>query len=357
MVNYIINLINRTERWRLALSLLLLLFLAGCATSTFYFTVKRAADINLKGYDKIAVGDFTGGSDLEKERGNDVRSEITTALFKSSLFEVVDREHIDRIIAEQKLDNSGLIDEKTAAEVGKVIGAAAFLSGRVQSSKYEEDHKLGSTYKDKMGKKKNTYIRVGSYNLIIIVKVVDIKTSKILAVKTLHSSAHDSSSATFDAGTSNDLVKAILVLSGNETKNEAPPIDQGALYVKCIKDVTAQFMKLISPYEDRVRANFEKDKMLPEVEHALAFFKAGEWEDGIGFLQSAMKKGGLSNEVKAKAYYNLGLAQTYTGAIDEAMGNLKEAIMLNPGSSAYSRALRKAKKEKVKAEKLKAQIL
>lgn len=46
-------------------------------------------------------------------------------------FTIVNRKDFNKIIGEQKLQNSGLIDVSTAVEVGSLIGAQAIISGRV----------------------------------------------------------------------------------------------------------------------------------------------------------------------------------------------------------------------------------
>jgi curli biogenesis system outer membrane secretion channel CsgG len=46
-------------------------------------------------------------------------------------FTVISRKDFDKIIAEQKIQNSGLVDVATALDVGNLIGAQAIISGRV----------------------------------------------------------------------------------------------------------------------------------------------------------------------------------------------------------------------------------
>lgn len=48
-------------------------------------------------------------------------------------FTVVNRTDLNKIIAEQKIQNSGLMDESTAVEVGNLLGAKAIISGSVNA--------------------------------------------------------------------------------------------------------------------------------------------------------------------------------------------------------------------------------
>jgi tetratricopeptide (TPR) repeat protein len=52
---------------------------------------------------------------------------------KDPFLRVVDREHMQAILQEQKLQLSGVIDEQTAVQVGQLVGAQAILTGTVLS--------------------------------------------------------------------------------------------------------------------------------------------------------------------------------------------------------------------------------
>jgi len=52
---------------------------------------------------------------------------------KHPLIEVVDRDNINKFLSEQQLSMSGMVNENTAAEAGKLLGAKAVLSARIIS--------------------------------------------------------------------------------------------------------------------------------------------------------------------------------------------------------------------------------
>ena len=306
-----------------------------CGTTSMYIKVKRPAEINLKGYQKIAIGDIVNSKNRVDKHSQDMSDEFTSTMFKSGYFEVLDRQHLAKILEEQGLAQTGLIDESSAAEIGNIIGAAAFVFGRIQTDKYKENTSKGKISKDKEGKTHQPNYRDGEFNLSVNAKIIDIQTAKILGVKTLTS------------------IKKQRKTADNKP---APKIDRNSLYRQCLNDISSQFMKLVAPYETTVKANFETDDDLPEVKQAITFFKIGEWDDGLNLLQNATEKSGLKSKIKAKAFYNLGLAQTYSGDFENALVNLKEALKLNADSSRYKSAIMNAKAEREKAEKLKAQL-
>jgi tetratricopeptide (TPR) repeat protein len=316
-------------------ALIIAVILNNCGTTSMYMTVKRPAEINLKGYQKIAIGDIVNPRNIVDKHSRDLSDEFTSTLFKSGYFEVLDRQHLAKILEEQGLAQTGLIDESSAAQIGNIIGVAAFVFGRIQNDKYKENTSMGKPRKDKEGKTHQSHYRDGEYNLSVNVKLIDIQTAKILAVKTLSSRKKQRNTA---------------------DNTPAPKIDPNSLYRQCLNDISSQFMKVVSPHEVTVKADFEKDDDLPEVGQAISFFKLGEWNDGLNLLQKATEKAGLKQKVRAKAYYNLGLAQTYSGDFESALVNLKKALELNADSSRYQRAIMNAKTEREKAEKLKEQL-
>jgi len=67
-----------------------------------------------------------------------VQAHAMTALIdaKDPFLKVVDRENLERILEEQRLSLSGVVDEQTAVRVGNLMGAQAVLMGDVVS--YQE---------------------------------------------------------------------------------------------------------------------------------------------------------------------------------------------------------------------------
>lgn len=81
-----------------------------------------------KGRYAIAVLPFAG---TKKDQAARVQALATTALtdINDPFIKVVDRENIERILAEQRLSLSGVVDEATAVSAGKLMGAQAVLMG------------------------------------------------------------------------------------------------------------------------------------------------------------------------------------------------------------------------------------
>lgn len=81
---------------------------------------------------RIGVIDFENKAPYAQARIGDVATDILiTELVKSGKFIVVERDKINKIMEEQKLGQSGVIDPATAAQVGKVLGLNAIVTGSI----------------------------------------------------------------------------------------------------------------------------------------------------------------------------------------------------------------------------------
>jgi len=81
----------------------------------------------------IAVLPFTSSVRNRTDLAPKVQAYATTALTEVNdpFLKVVDRENMDRILEEQRLGLSGVVDEQTAVKVGNLMGAQAVLMGNV----------------------------------------------------------------------------------------------------------------------------------------------------------------------------------------------------------------------------------
>ena len=83
----------------------------------------------LTNYRRIAILPFTDYP-VAKGSGIIVADIVSMSLMTSELY-VVDRAQTSAILAEQNLGMTGIIDESTAPQVGKMLGVQALLSGSI----------------------------------------------------------------------------------------------------------------------------------------------------------------------------------------------------------------------------------
>jgi TolB-like protein len=82
----------------------------------------------------LAVIPFSGKGDA-KELADPVTAEMITQLVSLRRFKVIERTALDKVLEEQSLQASGLVDDKTATNLGKIAGADAIVLGSLSVSK------------------------------------------------------------------------------------------------------------------------------------------------------------------------------------------------------------------------------
>lgn len=101
--------------------------------SVFYAVLPASpasADFNKT---KIAVLDFQlqGWNEDSADMGKIVAEWLITALVKEGRFDVIERRLLEKVLEEQKMHASGLVDESSASRLGKVLGARIVITGSV----------------------------------------------------------------------------------------------------------------------------------------------------------------------------------------------------------------------------------
>lgn len=124
---------------------------------------------------------------------------------------IVDRENIERILEEQRLGLSGMIDEATAVDVGQLMGAQAVLMGTVIDYREEKGRLKKSTKEgfesyqvrkiDDEGKqyfqtryksvRYDEYFQENKVYLSVSYKLVSLKTGEVLATNIVEDSRQD----------------------------------------------------------------------------------------------------------------------------------------------------------------------
>jgi TolB-like protein len=79
----------------------------------------------------IAVVEFSDLSGGVTDFGRLLSEELITKLFATGNYKVVERLHLNKAMAEHKLQFQGFVDPKSAKELGKILGLDAIVSGTV----------------------------------------------------------------------------------------------------------------------------------------------------------------------------------------------------------------------------------
>src|SRR5688572_2016334 len=122
--------------------LLPLVLVAACSTVRVPVTVTRAPEVNLTRFKQIAVARVDGPSgyydEYYKNAAADIDGRLKQALTENGSFQVVDRKHLDSVLAELKLSGSDLADPDSRAKLGKLLTGAVLVFGKISESTYSE---------------------------------------------------------------------------------------------------------------------------------------------------------------------------------------------------------------------------
>ncbi len=82
---------------------------------------------------KLAIIEFSDLNDNVNDLGRYLPEKLITELFKlnSEGFSIIERRQLSKVLKEQKLSTTGLIDSKTMQKVGKILGVDALVTGSI----------------------------------------------------------------------------------------------------------------------------------------------------------------------------------------------------------------------------------
>jgi tetratricopeptide (TPR) repeat protein len=216
------------------LSVLAVFFTTGCATKIRINMLKPAQHHQASLTKAVAVLPFSG------KQGNEFAAELEGVLGSISIddkpyFTLVDRAAIDKTISEQQFSQSGLIDSKTAARIGSMVGAQGIYTGAVTlaaatDSPYTERRSecvQRQIKKDDKGREsEGACIRYRYYNVNCTKrlaqfsaspKLIEVATGRILYSKNLQGTA---SSAGCEDRTPAKGAEELLEMAKNTVKQE-----------------------------------------------------------------------------------------------------------------------------------------
>jgi curli biogenesis system outer membrane secretion channel CsgG len=135
-----------------------------------------AADAQLK--KRVAVFSFEDKTDHSwgwwdgRAPGDGMADMLTTALVKSGEYTVVERKEITALLDEQKLGQSGVVTQESAAQVGKMLGVELAIVGSVTE--------FGYSKKDVGGTVKGFGLGVQKATVAVDVRLISTTTGEIL---------------------------------------------------------------------------------------------------------------------------------------------------------------------------------
>jgi tetratricopeptide (TPR) repeat protein len=224
---------------------------------------------------------------------------------EKNYFTMVSRNDFDKIIQEQKIQNSGLVEQNTAVEVGNLIGAEAIISGNVGKPTSQDSYYYETRAKCTDKKcSELTYYKVRCLKRVVglsaEVRIVDVHKGDIIFANTL----------------SRDAVYAHC----SDDSRALPSTDMAAQSLS--QAMANEFTYRLTPHyrhfevvllEDADLDYTDKQEQLLEV--SLTYIEQGRYDKAERYLTELIDSTASKSYV---AFYNLGV-------IKEAQGKYKEA--------------------------------
>jgi curli biogenesis system outer membrane secretion channel CsgG len=167
---------------RLAVPAVLALLASGCGGSSVRTDSPVLAEKITGPRLRIAIVEFENKTTYGQRLGTASADILVTELAKTDRFILIERQKLEKIMQEQKLGLTGAVDPDTAAKMGRVLGAAAIVTGAVSEFGVKTQ---GSDALIIESKKQVAEAGVD-------VRIIDAETSQILYAESGHGTATNS---------------------------------------------------------------------------------------------------------------------------------------------------------------------
>ncbi len=297
------------------------MLMSGCAQKKVNIKMLEPAEVGvLANKKKIAVTKF-------KNDTIGLAGKIESNLAKANIdgkkyFTVVDRNQMHKILAEQKLQSSELIDPATASKIGKLIGVQAMITGEVVTAtgtmgSYKKDKKECLNYtKDGQCARWHFYkvtCKTTSATVAANMHIIDVQTAAVLY--------GDSYNKTYNA----DSCKAGETNLGLLVLDTGPKqiLSKNQAISKLADEIAKEFtLKLVPHYVnvnvtllDELDLENPTESQEKRFENALKYIKQNRLKKAEKMLQKLLDE---VNGESAVIAYDLGV-------VKEALGKLEEA--------------------------------
>lgn len=323
-------------------------------------TIPRAADIDVRGKNEIAVIGFNKHRD-----GSAVKTALEEKIGETEQFKIVGR-------GKASLHMKGKVEESFKKEITDSRGATCWT----QESYTDEDGKSRLRKEEYFC---TEHIRSARVRVALQVSVLDAKNGDVLVSRRPiceetknTTSLYDPALEARERGKGKGIFGVISTVtsvlgSGSQRKSRsaAPGIDENAMYEGCLSDVGDQAIRTIASWEENVPVHFKEDSSVPEFQQARQMAEIGEWDDALKLYESVPNKSGLSPASLARAYLNLGYVHMYyTHEFSKAENSFKKGLGVarsdgeedcsgrTPGKECFKARIKEAKERRDDKDKL-----
>lgn len=297
------------------------MLMTGCAQKVRIKALNPAEVGAMASKKKVAVSSFK--NDTVGLSGK-IEAEIARQkLDKKRYFTVLSRKDMKKIVEEQKLQSSEMMDASTAARVGKGIGAQAIITGEVatanaESSSYMEDReKCLAYYKDGSGCARYRYYKVKcdvtQASVSANINIIDVESAEIIYGDTY------TKSYSADSCKQGKINLGLIAIEGEPSQI----LSKSQAIQKLTSDIASEFVYKLTPNYiyfsvallDSIELENVTDEQNKKFDIALEYIKAARYDKAKKLLKQLM------DELDGKSYvvaYVYGVTYEATGDFDKA---------------------------------------
>ena len=296
------------------------LVMSGCAQKVRIKALNPAEVGVMASKKRVAVTNF-------KNDGVGLSGKIEAELARQRLdkkpyFTVLSRKDLNKIIAEQKLQSSEMVDASTATRIGEVIGAQAIITGEVasanaESASYKKDKKeCLAYYKDGSCAKWYLYqVRCTTTQASVSanINIIDVAKGTVIYADTYVKNYSADS-----CKNSNTALGAFLPNSGSKqilSKAQALNKLTSNIATDFVYKLTPNYIYITVRLLDSIKLDSATDAQKKEFENALKYIKATRYDKAKKILKNLM------DAFDGKSY----VVDYVTGVVYEATGELDRA--------------------------------
>lgn len=186
--------------------------------------------------DKIAVFPFATVMH-DYNMGSLAETEMASLLLETKRFDVIERSQISAIMSEQKLSNSGIVNENDASEIGKISGVKYLVLGTVSNVRYVVTQK----------RTENGVSEDVDAAIVLQLKIIEVESASVIFSKTYNMKKGSGIGSVFSSliegdgtpeGTLSSLLKKTYKKEVSKDMLNAFPIEGEILSIEDKKTVT-----------------------------------------------------------------------------------------------------------------------
>ena len=330
--------------------LLMLFPLIFACSQKVMINVTKPAQYNVSDIKRIAIFDFNGPANS----GQLMSSKFINHLWKSQYFSIMERKELNKILDEHALQMSGIVNDSTVVEFGRILGVDGIIVGDVTAYNFS-DRRGREKVKEKVWK--GDYETDKNGNVIFVTEGRK-KVKKKLYVEELVDRDFITRTVSFAAGFRLISVETGEIRASDSDsrsnshkyyphKDKLPSGDQ--MLDAMAESVVSRFIPLIAPYQVAVSKEFDEDN--DQVDLGIEYAQKNLWDKAEQIWQAEADK----DPQNSAAIFNLGIAAEVMGDLERAEQLYDQALSVEP-KDLYMEALSNIRQRKIEQQKLMEQL-